>query len=122
MKAFREQTLNNKHTDTDRSTISETEMRILFDRFDLGYTKTVEHVIKTPGELIMQNPRRQQVDEIISTLKKAGVIRRCQNPWKASIVIVGKKDGSNNMCVDYRSLNNITEKKSFPMPNINHLV
>ena len=98
------------------------------NRFDLGFTNTIEHMIETTGSPVMQYPRRQpmhlekKVDEMIDELLKAGVIRPCQSPWNAPLVIVGKKDGSIRMCMDYRGLNELTKKESFPMPNINHLL
>ena len=98
------------------------------DRFDLGFTRSVEHEIDTTGCPIMQYPRRQpmhleaKIDEMIINLTKAGVIRRCQSPWSAPLVVVGKKDGTIRMCVDYRGLNEITKKESFPMPNVDHLL
>jgi predicted aspartyl protease len=97
-------------------------------RFDLGFTKRVEHHIKTSGKPVMQYPRRQpmhleqKVEDMVKNLQEAGVIRKCQSPWNAPLVIVGKKDGSIRMCVDYRGLNAITEKESFPMPEIKHLL
>lgn len=41
--------------------------------------------------------------------------------WNSPLVIVGK-NGSIRMCVDYRQLNMITEKVSFPMPDIQLLL
>ena len=37
------------------------------------------------------------------------------------ILLVKKKDGSMRMCVDYRSLNQITIKNKYPMPRIDEL-
>jgi hypothetical protein len=31
---------------------------------------------------------------------------------------VGKKDGTQRMCVDYRPLNNVTIKNKYPLPRI----
>lgn len=40
----------------------------------------------------------------------------------ANIVLVSKKDGKVQMCVDYRDLNNASPKDDFPLPHINVLV
>ena len=120
--------LGKNENSTISKLISEYGTIFMADRFDLGFTRSVEHKIDTIGLPIMQYPRRQpmhletKIDEMIINLTKAGVIRKCQSPWSAPLVVVGKKDGSIRMCVDYRGLNEITKKESFPMPNINHLL
>ena len=97
-------------------------------KFDLGFTKLVRHEMITKGGPIMQPPRRQpmhmekKIEDLLKELMKANVIRKCTSAWNAPLVIVGKKDGSIRMCVDYRGLNNITEKESFPMPNTRFLL
>jgi hypothetical protein len=35
-----------------------------------------------------------------------------------SVLFVQKKDGSHRMCVDYRSLNDVTIKNKYPLPRI----
>ena len=38
------------------------------------------------------------------------------------MVIVGKKDGTIRICVDYRKLNPISETDAYPMPRIDELI
>ena len=47
-----------------------------------------------------------------------GIIQPSASEWAAAPVIVRKKDGTYRYCVDYRSLNNLTRKDSFPLPLI----
>ena len=47
-----------------------------------------------------------------------GVARESNSPYSAPIVLVRKKDGSWRYCTDFRKLNKVTEKASFPLPNI----
>jgi hypothetical protein len=37
------------------------------------------------------------------------------------VIFVGKKDGTQRMCVDYRALNEVTIKNKYPLPRIEDL-
>jgi hypothetical protein len=50
-----------------------------------------------------------------------GFIRASSSPWGAPVIFVGKKDGTQRMCVDYRSLNDVTIKNKYPPPRIEDL-
>ena len=96
--------------------------------FDLGFTEIVQHEMDINGDPVMLQPRRQpmhlehKLDELINNLLEAKVIRKCKSAWNAPLVIIAKKDGSIRMCVDYRGLNAITKKVSFPMPDTRFLL
>lgn len=47
-----------------------------------------------------------------------GVIETSNSPWSFPIVLVRKKDGSIRFCFDYRKLDNLTLKDSYPIPRI----
>jgi hypothetical protein len=47
----------------------------------------------------------------IVELQQKGYIRPSSSPWGAPILFVTKKDGSMRMCIDYRSLSEVTIKK-----------
>jgi hypothetical protein len=76
---------------------------------------------------ISKRPYRMSVEEIqelkkkLMELQEAGYIRSSSSPWGAPVLFVQKKDGSQWMCVDYRSLNDVTIKSKYPLPRIDDL-
>jgi hypothetical protein len=49
---------------------------------------------------------KKHMEELLSK----GFIRPSSSPWGASTLFVDKKDRSRRMCVDFRSLNEVTIK------------
>ncbi|GJZ61006.1 putative reverse transcriptase domain-containing protein, partial [Tanacetum coccineum] len=63
----------------------------------------------------------QELSGQLQELQDKGFIRPSHSPWGAPVLFVKKKDGSFRMCIDYRELNKITIKKSYPLPRIDDL-
>ena len=45
------------------------------------------------------------IDKIIHEMLDSGIIQTSNNPYASPVVLVGKKDGTWRLCVDYRDLN-----------------
>jgi hypothetical protein len=91
--------------------------------------REVEFVIDLlPGTTpISKRPYRMPVEELkelkkqLTKLQEAGYIRPSSLPWGAPVLFVQKKDGSQRMCVDYISLNDVTIKNKCLLPRIEDL-
>jgi hypothetical protein len=57
---------------------------------------------------------KKQIEELL----EKGFIHPSSSPWGAPVLFMNKKDGSRRMCVDYRSLNEVTIKNKYPLPRI----
>ncbi|MCG7879415.1 MAG: RNase H-like domain-containing protein, partial [Candidatus Thiodiazotropha endolucinida] len=96
---------------------------------ELGKTDTVKMQIDVGDhEPIKMKPyrtpikSREVIDKAINEMLDANVIKRSRSPWSFPVVIVDKKDGSKRFCVDFRKLNQITKKNSFPLPLIDDIL
>ncbi|KMQ88805.1 gap-pol polyprotein, partial [Lasius niger] len=94
-----------------------------------GSCKLVEHEINLNNSCaIKQTPRRipismrEEVNKIIEEMKEKGVIEESQSSWVSPAVLVRKKDGSIRFYVDYRKLNAVTVKDSYPLPRIDEIL
>jgi hypothetical protein len=76
---------------------------------------------------ISKRPYRMPIDELVelkkqlAELQAKGFIRPSSSPWGAPVLFMEKKDGTQWMCVDYRSLNEVTIKNKYPIPWIDDL-
>ncbi|CAH8445461.1 unnamed protein product [Dicrocoelium dendriticum] len=90
-----------------------------------GRTNLVEHEIDTMSHRpIRQHARRlpvhyePQLGSMIKEMLDKRIIKPSSSPWASPIVLVKKQDGTLRLCVDYRKLNEVTRKDSFPLPRI----
>jgi hypothetical protein len=76
---------------------------------------------------ISKRPYRMPVNELvelkkqIAGLQSKGIIRPSSSPWGAPVLFVEKKDGTQRMCVDYHSFNEVTIKNKYPLLRIEDL-
>ncbi|CAF2258370.1 unnamed protein product [Rotaria magnacalcarata] len=96
---------------------------------DVGRTDTIQHKITLTKDTAIKQPIRRvtgdlanQIEEILLKDEAAGIIRRCYSAWSSCIVPVKKKCGGLRLAIDYRRLNDLTLKDSFPLPNLTDAV
>lgn len=58
----------------------------------------------------------------VMEMEAQGVVERSDSPWSYPVVLVTKKNGTKRFCVDYRSLNNVTAKDSYPLPRMDDML
>ncbi|GBM59103.1 Transposon Ty3-G Gag-Pol polyprotein, partial [Araneus ventricosus] len=92
---------------------------------DVGRCNMTQHRINTGNHPpIKQYPRclplakKEEAERLVKEMVDNGIIEESSGPWALPIVLVKKKDGSTRFCVDYRKLNEITIKDSYPLPRI----
>jgi hypothetical protein len=62
-----------------------------------------------------------ELKEQLQDLLDKGYIHPSTSPWGAPIIFVPNKDGTQRMCVDYHSLNEVTIKNKYRLPRIDDL-
>ena len=92
---------------------------------DLGLCDRLKHTIPTTTDKPIYLPHRtipvqlqMEVWECLDTWLWQGIIRPSHSPYASQVVIVQKKSGEIQLCIDFRALNAITVCDSFPLPHI----
>jgi hypothetical protein len=113
------------------------EIRIVWEFLDvfskelpgMSPNRDIECIIELlPGTLpISTRPYRMPMNELVELKKQIfelqakWFIRPSSSPWGSPILFVEKKDGTQWMCVNYRSLNEVTIKNKYHLPLIKDL-
>ena len=116
------------------STTVQNELNTLLREYESQFTKDETSIKTTPltsmtidtgtSDPISQKPypiamkHYQWVKEEIEKLLAAKVIHSSRSIWSASIIVVPKGDGGKHLVIDYRALNKVTRKFTWPMPKV----
>ena len=93
---------------------------------ELGVFKDATHRIQSHEDAkpFRVNPYRTgpqgraSIRKAVTEMKEGGVIRDATSDWASPVVLTPKPDGSMRFCVDYRRLNSLTVKNSYPLPRM----
>jgi hypothetical protein len=81
--------------------------------FTIELKPGAEPISKTPYQ--MTAPELCELQMQLKELLDLGLIRPSVSPWGAPVIFVNNKDGSLQLCIDYRDLNRATVKNRYPM-------
>ena len=79
-------------------------------------TGTSDPVSQKPYHIAMKH--YQWVKEEIEKLLATKVIHTSHSSWSAPIIVVPKGNGGKHLVIDYRALNKVTRKFTWPMPKV----
>ena len=101
----------------------------LLDPAELGCTHSTEHTIKVTDDTPFKEWFRwiplllvEEVQNHLWEMLKLGTIWPYHSAWCNAVVLVRKKDGSLQFCIDFHHLNAHTKKDSYPLPRIQETV
>eukprot|EP00112_Aurelia_sp_Birch-Aquarium-sp1_P008079 Seg1885.5 transcript_id=Seg1885.5/GoldUCD/mRNA.D3Y31 product="Retrovirus-related Pol polyprotein from transposon 17.6" pseudo=true protein_id=Seg1885.5/GoldUCD/D3Y31 len=91
--------------------------------------KIIEHKIITDDSMpIYQMPRRvptawePEINSQITDMLDNDIIRPSESPRNSPIILVKKKDNTTRFVSDFRKLNDVTKKDTYPLPHIRDVI
>ena len=70
----------------------------------------------------MSQAELEETKTQVEKLLDMGFVRPSVSPWAAPVLFASKKDGGLRFCIDYRALNRLTVKNSYPLPRIDGIL
>ena len=112
----------------------EPDLALLLNNYNMVFNKPVglppprshDHSIpleKDAGPVKVQpyrylHSQKKQIEKMVHKMLQEGIIQSSKSPFSYPILLVKKRDKSWRFCIDYRALNDITIKDSYPIPTI----
>ncbi|XP_033103646.1 uncharacterized protein LOC117106388 [Anneissia japonica] len=97
--------------------------------YDVGECDVIPHNISLTSDKAIKLPFRRiyaqrvpEVKKMIQEMVDQKIIRPSKSPYASPVVLVTKKGGSLRLVIDYRKLNSMTIKDSFPLPRIEEVL
>ena len=92
---------------------------------DLGFCSKLTHTIPITTDKPVYLPHRTILQQLqgevcksLDTWLRQGIIRLSRSPYASQVVIVYKKTGKIQLCVNCHKLNSIMVRDAFPLPHI----
>ena len=66
----------------------------------------------------VSNDKSQVLDKEVKYMLQHGIAESSSSSWASPCLLVGKLDGTQRFCTDYRKVNSVTKPDSFPLPHM----
>ena len=102
----------------------------IFDTSRMSRADTIIHHTINTGDHVPTNVRpyyktieqRKELQLEVQKLLEQGILRPSHSPWSSPVLLKRKPDGTYRFLVDFRRLNAITQKDSYPQPSAEELL
>ena len=88
------------------------------DPVEMGYNHSMEHTIKVMDNTPFKEQFRQIPLPLVEEVQNQPAIRPSQSAWSNAVMLVWKKNGCLQFCIDFLHLNTHMKKDSYPLPRI----
>jgi len=93
-------------------------------RGKIGFTTSEEHhIVMTENQTFIEKARRhppqhvQEAKRQVKEMLEERIVEPSVSPWCSEYVLVKKKTNDWPLCIDFRRLNSVIKRDSFPLPN-----
>ena len=94
--------------------------RLVTNRIDIGKNPPFKERLRA-----VPHTWREFLEQELDRLLSVGTISEADTgdcPYASRYLVVRKREGSFRLCVDYRRINSITVKDSYPLPRIDEIL